>query len=394
MPRTLPDLRFSLAFAIGLAAHTDAAFALELDAFTAKLQAGFAATDVELAFEDATLAGDMITFTDATLTPEGAPPLRFETMTFRGVEEQPEGGYTVEEARVPDVEVEEDDTVVTIRDISVSALEIPAGTGGDDPLANMVFYERARMGETSVVVDDTEVFSLDEMVIDVSRRPDNAGLDTMVRAEGMVADLSTVEDPKVKAALEAFGYERLTGRFALSAGWDTEDGTVDIGDYALEVDDVGKLALALRFSGYTPEFLDALQEMQEQAETGASDEMTGMAMLGLMQQLTFERASVRFDDAGLTVKALNYAGSQQGIDGEQMAAAVKGMLPFFLGQLQNPEFQQEISEAVETFLDDPQSLTIRADPEEPVPFMSIVGAASAAPQTLPDILNVTVSANE
>lgn len=394
MPRMLPDFRFPLALAIGLAAPADAAFALELDDFTSKLQAALAGTDVELSFDDATLSGDMVTLTGAELQPEGAPPFRFETMTFRGVEEKSDGGYTVEEARVPDVEVEEDGVTVTMRDISVSALDIPADTEGDEPLANMIFYERGRMGETSVVVDDTEVFSIDETVIDVSRRPDNAGLDTTVRAEGMVADLSMVEDPKVKAALEAFGYERLTGRFALSAGWDTEDGTVDISDYSLEVDDVGKLAVSLRFSGYTPEFLAAVEETQEQAEAGASEEMTGMAVLGLMQQLTFERASVRFDDAGLTAKALDYAGSQQGIDGEQMAAAVKGMLPFFLGQLQNPEFQQEISEAVDTFLDDPQNLTIRADPEEPVSFMTIVGAVSASPQTLPDMLNVTVSANE
>lgn len=50
-------------------------------------------------------------------------------------------------------------------------------------------------------------------------------------------------------------------------------------------------------------------------------------MLGLMQQLSFEAAQVRFEDASITKRALDYAGSQQNISGQQMADSLKAMTP-------------------------------------------------------------------
>ncbi len=64
-----------------------------------------------------------------------------------------------------------------------------------------------------------------------------------------------------------------------------------------------------------------------------------MAMLGLMQQLSYNGASIRFEDAGITAKALEYAGKQQGVDGKQFAQSLKGMAPMMLAQLNIPELQ-------------------------------------------------------
>ena len=52
-----------------------------------------------------------------------------------------------------------------------------------------------------------------------------------------------------------------------------------------------------------------------------------------------------------------------------------------------------VTEAVNTYLDNPGNLTISAEPENPVPFPMIMGAAMGAPNTLPDVLGVTVEAN-
>ena len=116
--------------------------------------------------------------------------------------------------------------------------------------------------------------------------------------------------------------------------------------------------------------------------------------MGLVQQLTFNNASISFDDASITKKLLEYAGSEQGVTGEQMAQSLKGLVPIMIAQLNMPDLQNQIAAAVNTYLDDPKSLKISAEPKEPVPFPMIMGAAMGAPQTIPQVLGVTVTAND
>ena len=44
---------------------------------------------------------------------------------------------------------------------------------------------------------------------------------------------------------------------------------------------------------------------------GADNSAQGLAMLGLMQQLTFNSASLRWDDNSLTNKAIDYIAKMQ-----------------------------------------------------------------------------------
>lgn len=117
-------------------------------------------------------------------------------------------------------------------------------------------------------------------------------------------------------------------------------------------------------------------------------------MMGMMQQLTFNSASVRFDDASLTRRALDFAGKQQGVSGEQMGQALKGMLPLMLGQLGIPALQQQISAAANVYLDNPGNITITAKPAQPVAVPVIMGAGMGNPKSLVDLLNVQVTANQ
>ena len=116
-------------------------------------------------------------------------------------------------------------------------------------------------------------------------------------------------------------------------------------------------------------------------------------MLGLMQQLTFNSAKIRFEDAGITSKALDYVGKQQNVSGKQLADSLKAMTPIMLAQYNVPELQNMLSAAVNAYLDKPGSFTISAEPPRGVPVPMIMGAAMGAPNTLPQVLGVKVSAN-
>jgi hypothetical protein len=126
-----------------------------------------------------------------------------------------------------------------------------------------------------------------------------------------------------------------------------------------------------------------------------------MEMLGLMQQLSFNGATIRFDDASLTGKILDYVAKQQGQKREDVVNLAKAMLPFALMQVQLPDLAAAISPAVNTYLDDPRSIEIKATPPQPVPFAMIGGAAMASPndpgataKALWSMLGVTVTANQ
>ena len=53
-----------------------------------------------------------------------------------------------------------------------------------------------------------------------------------------------------------------------------------------------------------------------------------------------------------------------------------------------------MSAAVSAFLDNPESLEIRVEPENPLPFAMIAASAMTAPTSLPQQLGVGVSAND
>jgi hypothetical protein len=149
--------------------------------------------------------------------------------------------------------------------------------------------------------------------------------------------------------------------------------------------------------GYTPDFIKAMQEMQKKmAEhpADADNSAQGLAMLGLMQQLTFHSASLRWDDDSLTGKAIDYIAKQQNMKPEDIRNQAKAIVPFLAGQLNNPELSAQITAAVTKYLDDPQSLEIAATPAAPVPFAQIAAAAMSDPLQLTRTLGVTVSANE
>ncbi len=105
-------------------------------------------------------------------------------------------------------------------------------------------------------------------------------------------------------------------------------------------------------------------------------------MLGLLQQLTFNSAQIRFDDGSITSRALEFAGKQQGVSGKQLARRAEGDDADHDGSAQHSgTAERPVSAAVSTYLDNPKSLAVTAAPDKPVPLPMIIGAAMGAPRS-------------
>lgn len=381
-----------------LATLASPAFALDGADLLAKLNATYATSGVSISSSNVTADGSTVTLEGAELKATGnETPIKLGTITMDGVEEDGDGGYKIETVSFQDVNVTEEETTVTAKDIALSGVSVP-GKLVPGTLESLLMYESATAGPVSVTAKGKEVFSMSGMEANITRMDDDAGLEFDATMSDLKADLTGVEDAKTKDALDKLGIHSLDGKVSMSGSWELASGKLAVDEYAFDFKDVGRLNLTLTFSGYTLDFLKNLQEAMKTAESNPNKEEAnaamGMAMMGLVQQLTFNSASISFDDASITKKLLDYAGSEQGVTGDQMAQSLKGLVPIMIAQLNMPDLQNQISAAVNTYLDDPKSLKISAEPKEPVPFPMIMGAAMGAPQTIPQVLGVTVTANE
>ena len=372
-------------------------FALDGGDMMKKLSAAIGAGGTVITFEKADVEGDTVTASGVEVGIASLPgdKLKIGDITFEGVKETEGGGYYAKSVAFPDVDKKQEDGHLSARDIQVQGLTIPANAAGKT-LDDLLLYETVSTGPIVVSIKGKDVFTIESTESNLAR--EDSGFTYDANVAGLKIDLSQVEDPSSKDAIEKLGLATLDGALTMKGSWEVESGKVAVDEYALDFKNVGRLNFAVDFSGYTLNFIKSLQEAVKTAEANPNKEEANqamsLAMLGMMQQLTFNSAELRFDDASITKKALDYAGSQQGVSGDQLAQSLKGLVPMMLAQLNLPELQNQISAAVNTYLDGPKSLTISAAPEKPVPFPMIMGAAMGAPNTIPSVLGVKVTAND
>lgn len=373
------------------------AFALDGQDLLKKINAAYSQQGGTIVADGVDVNGTTVTLKKASFKPNSGEAVSIGDITMTGVEADEDGSYYVEEASFPNVSATSEGSTFTASDLTLSGISIPADPKGEG-LDAMLLYENAHSGPVKVIQNGEELFSLAESDLNLTLREDESGFDFDGAFKGLKADLSKASDVQSKEAIEKLALQHIQGDITMKGAWDLTPGTIDVSEFAFDFNNVGKLNLAFKISGYTMPFVKSLQEAAKQAEANQNKEEAqqalGLSMLGLMQQLSFESAQIRFDDASITKRALDYAGGQQNISGQQMADSLKAMTPIMLAQLNIPELQNAISAAVNTFLDNPKSLTLAAAPAKPVPFPMIMGAAMGAPNTLPQVLGVKVSAND
>lgn len=393
--QTTRNFLFASAAALAFASP---AFALDGADVLKKINAAYHIQGAEIgaksiAVDGSTVKLQGVTFA-ATATKEQVIPVG--DVTLEGVEED-NGGYTIDKMSFDNIKYAHENVAIDVSDIYVSGVVVPADTT-TDKLDSMLFYDEAHSGPVSVKIDGAETFSLAETTTTMTKSEDDSTISFDLNATGFKADLSRVQDPASKEAIDKLKVQTLSGEMTMNGSWEVAPGTLTVDEYAIDLKDVGRLNMAFSFSGYTLNFIKTMQDtVKAQAENPnkeQADQAAGLAMLGLMQQLSFNSAEISFDDASITKRAIDYAAGEQGMTGEQLSQTIKGMVPIMMAQLNVPELQNAVSAAVNAYIDDPKNFAISAAPEKPVPFPMIMGAAMGAPNTIPKLLGVTVTANE
>ena len=315
-------------------------------------------------------------------------------ITLDDVSEDSDGTFRIGTASLAEYSRSKDGTDLKITGVSMTGVTMPPDDA-DGPLGDMMLYETAAMETLTVGMGGKQVFTLNDLELEVGLPEGGNPMEFSGSAGGFFADLAATGDPKTIQTTKALGYEQITGSLAIEGLWQPEDGKFELSQYDITVNDAGTLGMTVDVGGLTAEFNKKMRAIQAEmtANPDSANQKQG-EMMALMSTLDFRSASIGFEDDSLTGKLIDFFAEQQGMDRAQLVAQAKVMAPFVVMQLGSPELATAAGEAIGKFLDDPQNITIDATPDAPVPFSALMQTGMTSPQDLPKQLNVTITANE
>lgn len=388
-----PSLFKSLAAAaLLLSVSGQAMAAVDATKFAALLRDKLAGSSIALDAQSAALEGSNVVLKGVKIGPAGASePVTLDSMTFENVTEQGEG-YLVGKWSVAPFEKTEADFKMSFKGASLSNIQLTPYKA-DDAMSGMLIYESADFAGLDVIEGGTRVFAIGSGKATMSPYKPNEKMDFDVVLDGIYGNFTSTKDEQVKKTMADLGYSEINGKVTMKGSWNPADGRMTVPEFAYDFNNVGRLNIALDISGYTAQFAKQVQDMAKNS-AGPDSSAQGMAMMGLMGQLSLHQASIRFDDASLTGKLIDYAAKQSNQPREAIVAQAKGMAPMAVMALQDATLMQKVSEAVNAFIDNPKNLEIKAAPAAPVTFAVLMAAGMGAPAQLVQQLGVSVTANQ
>jgi hypothetical protein len=408
-----PTPKFVLLATVAAGLLTQPASALEAQAFVDRVAEVYQKIGYGFEFGPATLNGDTITVEGVTVNLAGieSEPTSFVSdavITFSGVTERPDGAYLAESVTIPDIDTDfeaEPTGHITLSDIRMDGLYIPAGD--TIPASDILqLVGTISTGPLSILRNGEEVMSYEGIEAANTFSPEQgtdqlAEVTSTLSLTGLNVDLTSVqeEDPAAAATIEQLGLTTISGDINQNLTWTMADGHMVVDQFLFDFADVGALDINLDITGMTPAVLDQIYAMQAQmaaaGETPSEEQAQAQMMQGmaLMQGVSIVSASVRYDDASIAGRLLDFFASQSGADRAGFVEGLKSTLPALVAQSGIPALNDVIVPPVSEFLDNPQSLEVRVAPPSPTSVLVLM-AAAANPAGLISALGLAVEANQ
>lgn len=379
---------------VGLMSSTAAHAAADGEAFAQRLKTLLAPQGVTLNYTGVSESGDDVVLQGASIASEGES-LELGDLTFENVEGTAEQGFTADRVGLRDVDRTESDSRLQVTGMEVEGLRLAGTTAATDPaLPSNIQIERAGFDAITMQHQGKDVLTVGATEL-TSEQGSAGGISGTFDVSRFSFDTTVEPDSEGARTMAAIGYPQIHGSMTGQAEWNPADGLLKLDPLKVVWDDAAELDFAYTITGYTPAFIQQLSQLQQQmAANPDGSDSTGMAMLGLISQLYLNNARLAITDNSLTNKLLDHYAQRNGQTREQLVQQLQAMLPSMLAYIQNPAFQTKVQDAVSAYLTDPENLSIVVAPQTPVPATQVIGAAMGAPQTLPEVLKLDITANQ
>ena len=364
---------------LGSASHlTNSAYAADAIAVADEIVAAVAGGTRAAFYEAATEADEIVTITGFVIAdePNGAFGDVAEIIVVNPVMRD-EGGFIADSIRLVDGNITDGTSTLAWNLVELGDIVIPptadlaAEAGPLIPLAGLgvtqlVFVPAAA---NDVVIGGIDV-QLGEVIEGVPYVVSISATDVALPIEiGGSSDIVSI--------LRSMGFGLLLVDIEIGGTFDSDTDTLFADSIGIDVDGFGRFEISGVFSGLP------LGNIQE---PGGFEEILASAMV--------ESVRIRFEDTGAMDAFLRVQAEMTGVLPEDVAFGLAFVFQAYLQSLENPELERQVGAAVGAFLRDPQTLTLVAGPDAPVPLLEIVGLVISAPTILPTLLELVVTAND
>ena len=236
------------------------------------------------------------------------------------------------------------------------------------------------------------VFELESVSVTIAP-PDGTGtVETVSALEGLYVNLKAIPDPQAQAVFGEIGYDKVEGSMSGVATYNPETGRASLFDTSIKLVDMFNLYIDYAITGYTAELAQKLTQAQMEMSTGKDAMQAFGPMLAELSTIKLESFGIELEDQSITGRLLDFQAKQMGTTGDQLAAFAPMMLGTGMGALNMPALTEMVTAAVGKFLTEKDSLSVRAEPTEPVSIVNVVIASDIDPTRIPDMLNLQVTA--
>jgi hypothetical protein len=199
---------------------------------------------------------------------------------------------------------------------------------------------------------------------------------TLIGVDLAGIDIATVaiEDAKARRMLEDLGYERITADYALKLAWNEADESVTIDDFRLAVKDMGTITGTAELTGLKRSAIENIDTIGD-----------------ALEDLSLAGGTFTFEDDSIVTRGLTLQAGKMSIEPEAFREQIAGALPFMITFIGNPDFQKQLAPALQILLRTPGTMSVTAAPAAPIAISALAAVFDSAPQTLPDLLGLTVT---
>lgn len=301
------------------------------------------------------------------------------TVEMRGIDDGPDGAITVQTLIAPGYSHTRGADKFDVKGVEIDRLVMPDPGAGEAKAAS---FDTMHMKSIRFAKRDRELFSAE----DVTHEMDASDGDGAITVTTTAQRFDAVADryPVARDIGDILGIAKYAGSLRARGSWSPTDGDVELKSAEFQLDDSGRLTLSFAGSGYTRELIRSGQALN--FKTGGEQSVEalmaqGMAMMGLVSQVTFDGAAMRFEP-------------EPGVKPDPAAAKkardriARDLAPF------GKAFADKSLAEIDEYIADPKSLEVRAAPAAPLGAATLMMALMMAPKGLPQQLGLAIKANE
>jgi hypothetical protein len=329
---------------------------------------------VQASYDDATANGDVITISGFKIVRGDAKTLTVPSVVVTGAAMRAPGGVTATSIAFNGGTAKRGEDIVTWKTGLIEDAIVPSP---EEIKAEIDFRPFGMLVVNGLTIAESNLakpVTADEVRVVMDNDTDGYPTAFAAQITGLQFGVEVLEDrPQEKAIVDALGYESFDVNVNVAGAFDRQNETMTLETFTINTAEVGTISIKARFSGMSPGKIAAAR-LDAKARSDAK----------------LENLQIRFDNAGVVERALDMHAALIWGTRADAVAQVNAALPLVLHFIGNDAFQAEVATAVQTFLADPQSISVSATPSKPVSLEQILETNRAG---LPDLLSADVSAN-